>query len=296
MKVLVTGRHGQVARSLRERGIHHPQLELTFVGRPEVDLVVPGSLANVIASTKPQVVVNAAAYTDVERAEIEPELAFRINAEAAGEAAAAAAGAGAAIIQISTDYVFDGVLDRPYREIDEVRPLNVYGASKLSGEKSVSSANPDHVIARTSWVVSAFGRNFVRTMIGAARRQSTLKVVADQFGRPTSATDLADALIAVLMLRREGRACAGEVFHVAGGGQASWFELASAVMDELRALGAPAAAVQPIASSDWPTMAVRPRNSILDCSRFEQAFGFIMPDWRASLGDIVRRAVEDEVQ
>jgi dTDP-4-dehydrorhamnose reductase len=287
VKLLVTGKHGQIARSLAERAGNHPELAIRFAGRPEVDLTVPGSLADAVEANRPDVVINAAAYTDVDKAESEAELARRVNADAAGEAAAAAASVGAAIIQISTDYVFDGRSDRPYREDDPVNPINVYGASKAAGEEQVRSANPRHLILRTSWVVSPFGRNFVKTMVRAARSRDQLSVVNDQRGRPTSALDLADAILCIAGAW-DGE---GGTYHLAGGGDASWFELATAVMEECRRRGAPAAEVRPIASADWPTAAKRPPNSVLDCSKVADELGIRLPAWRQSVDSIVQRVV-----
>ena len=290
MKALVTGRHGQLARSLGERSANHPSIELEFAGRPEIDLAVEGSAAAAIARLRPNVVINAAAYTAVDQAEDEPALAMRINAQGAREVAEAADSIGAPIIQVSTDYVFDGTSERAYREDDETGPISVYGASKLRGEEAAREANPRHLIVRTSWVVSPFGRNFVRTMIEAARSREVLNVVDDQRGRPTSALDLADALLAILDRWAAGDMVGqGRTYHVANAGEASWFELAREIMDECRRIGAPAAEVRPIASSEWPTKAERPRNSVLDCSRFEEEFRWEMPDWRPSVRAIVRR-------
>jgi dTDP-4-dehydrorhamnose reductase len=287
VKLLVTGRQGQVARSIDERAREHPELQIDFAGRLEVDLAVPGSLAAAIERIRPDVLINAAAYTDVEKAELEPELARRINADAAGEAAAACAIVGASIIQLSTDYVFDGRLDRPYREEDPVSPLNVYGASKAAGEEQVRSANPRHLILRTSWVVSPFGRNFVKTMVEAAGTRDRLTVIDDQCGKPTSALDLAAAILSLL----ETWDGTGRTYHLAAAGEASWFDLARAVMDECGKLGAPAAEVDPIRSSDWPTLAVRPANSVLDCSRIAEELGIRLPPWREAVKPIVARIV-----
>jgi dTDP-4-dehydrorhamnose reductase len=297
VKVLVTGREGQLAQSLNERRNDHPQLELLFAARPETDLSIPGSIAKAIEAARPDVVINAAAYTDVDRAEDEPELAWRINAEAAGEAALAAAAVDARIIQLSTDYVFDGSKSEPYVEADPVNPRNVYGASKLAGEERVRSTNSRHLILRTSWVVSPFGRNFVKTIIGAAASREVLTVVDDQHGRPTSALDLAGALVGIVGRWHAGDGVGlGSTYHVAGSGEASWFDLAVATMDECRRLGAPAAELRPIGSSEWPTRAARPHNSVLDCSRFERDFGFALPAWQSSLRGIVQRIVGSSAQ
>jgi len=294
VKVLITGREGQLAQSLNERGNDHPQLELVFAARPDTDLSIRGSVAKAIKKARPDVVINAAAYTDVDRAEDQPELAYRINALAAGEAARAAAEIGAPIIQLSTDYVFSGGLKRPYREDDPVSPISFYGASKAAGEERVRSANARHLILRTSWVVSPFGRNFVKTMIDAARSRDVLTVVDDQRGRPTSALDLADAILEIAEGWAGGGAQGqGQTFHLAASGETSWYGLACAVMDECARLGAPAAKIEPINSAQWPTRAVRPQNSVLDCSMVQSKWGMRLPDWRDSARKIVQRLVAD---
>ena len=206
MKLLVTGNSGQLARSLADRSATRPGIDLVTIGRPELDLAVPGSAADGINIDSPDVVINTAAFTDVDGAEEQPLRAQRINGEAAGEIAAAAASVGAAIIQISTDYVFDGNASRPYAEEAPTRPLNAYGRSKLAGEEAVRAANPAHLILRTAWVYSPFGRNFVRTMMEAATTRESLTVVNDQFGSPTSALDLAEGILALLERPGKGRA------------------------------------------------------------------------------------------
>lgn len=285
MRILVTGRHGQLARSLADVAKRKPELDMLFVGRPEIDLEIPGSIGEAIRASRPDLVINAAAYTEVDRAEQEADRAFRINAEAAGEAAAAAAEIGVPILQISTDYVFDGTAERPYREDDPVDPINVYGLSKLAGELAVRAANPRHLILRTSWIYSPFGRNFVANMLWLAGERDEIRVVADQIGSPTSALDLADATLAVI---EGGHAATGDTLHFAGAGQASWAELAGEAMRGSASLGGPSADVVPISSEDWPTTARRPVNSVLDCSRFAASFGMPRP-WRDSLGEVVAR-------
>lgn len=293
MKVLVTGRRGQVARSLAEWAQGHPGIDLFFAGRPEIDLEQPGSLARVIGAHRPDVVVNAAAYTAVDQAEDEPELAQRINADAAGEAAGAAREAGAAIIQISTDYVFDGTAREPYRETDSVRPIGVYGRTKLLGEEQVRAANPRHVVLRTAWVYSPFGRNFVKSIIDMAQTRDRLTVVDDQQGSPTSALDLANAILMLIEHWREGKKTGlGQTYHVAGSGVASWCGLASAVMAECRQLGFPAVEVEPIRTENWPTRAARPAFSALDSGKFAAEVGFTMPPWQQSVRETVRRLAE----
>ena len=290
MRILVTGRGGQLARSLAERAAAHPDLELVATSRAEADLSSSGSVAAVIAALQPDLVINAAAYTAVDQAEEEPALAFRINAEGAGEAAAAARAVGAAFIQLSTDYVFDGVAAAPYREEAPTNPLSVYGRSKLAGEEAVRAANPGHLILRTAWVFSPFGRNFLKTMVGAAGTRDVLTVVDDQRGSPTSAFDLADGILTVALAWHDDPAQGrGNIYHLAGPDQLSWCGFARAIMSECRRLGLPAADVQPILTGEWPTAATRPRNSALDSGKFARDFGFAMPELCASVRTVVER-------
>ncbi len=290
MRVLVTGTRGQLVQSLIEKSGDWPEIELIALGRPDVDLEVAGSVAKAIATHRPDAVVNAAAYTAVDQAEDEPERAFRANADAAGEAAAAARDAAAPIIQVSTDYVFSGDGEGAYLEDSPTGPLGVYGRSKLAGEEQVRAAQPDHLIARSAWVYSPFGHNFVRSIMKAAGERDTLTVVDDQRGSPTSALDLAHAILNVLdQWRRGSGAGLGETYHVAGSGETSWCGFAKEIMARCGELGLPTAEVVPIKTSDWPTRARRPRNSVLDCGKFERDFGLRLPDWPKSVAEVVAR-------
>ena len=286
MRILVTGRHGQLAHSLAERGGD----DILLMGRPEIDLAIPGSARTAILAARLDLVVNAAAFTAVDLAETEEAQARRINADGAGEVAEAARELGVPMIHISTDYVFDGQASEPYAETAATNPINAYGRTKLAGEDAVRAASPDHLILRTSWLVSPFGRNFVRTMVDLAPQRDTLSVVADQYGNPTSAFDLADAILVVARRWAVGdRTGLGQTCHLAGTGIASWFDLAVAVQDELARLGLKSATVTPIPTADWPTPAARPAYSALDSTNFTRDFGLIMPDWRISLAPIVAR-------
>jgi dTDP-4-dehydrorhamnose reductase len=292
VKLLVTGRTGQVATSLVERAQGLPHVELLAAGRPDLDLATSGSAMTLIDAVRPDVVINAAAFTAVDAAEDCPDEAYRINADAAGEIAAACAATGARLVHLSTDYVFDGTLDRPYREDDPVSPLGVYGKSKLAGEVGVRLAFPGATILRTAWIYSPFGHNFVRTMVRLAGERDEISVVADQHGNPTSALDLADAILALAARWSSGDAVGeGETYHLAGPDAISWAELSAKVMDQLRALGQPAASVCPIASADWPTKAPRPRNSTLDTAKYLRDVGGAMPSLDASLEQVIRRLV-----
>jgi dTDP-4-dehydrorhamnose reductase len=248
-----------------------------------MDLARPETIAPAIEAARPDIVVSAAAYTAVDQAEDEPGLAFAVNATGAGEVARAAAAVGAPVVHLSTDYVFDGKSDRPYREEDPTGPQSVYGASKLAGEQAVAGANPNHVILRTAWVYSPFGRNFVSTMLRLAGTRDEVAVVSDQCGNPTSALDIADAILVICeQLGRDGSAAHG-VFHMAGTGDATWADFAEEIFRASVGLGEPGAKVRRIATNQYPTKAARPANSRLDSSRFSRAFGYAAPEWRQSV-------------
>jgi dTDP-4-dehydrorhamnose reductase len=296
MRILVTGRDGQLARSLVERAAAFPGLSVHAVGRPGLDLERPESIEAAIRAAAPDAVVNAAAYTAVDQAEDEPDRAFRINAAAAGEVAAAAHRVGARVIHVSTDFVFDGKAARPYVEDDSTAPLNVYGRSKLEGETAVRRASPDHLIVRTSWVYSPFGRNFVKTMLRVAAGEKDARVVADQKGNPTCALDLADGLLRILSVWSDGAATGlGRTYHLSGGGVASWFDLASRVFDARRARGLPTPGIEPVPTSAWPTPALRPAFSALDNTAFQRDFGQSLPNWPKSLDAVVARLLDEDI-
>jgi dTDP-4-dehydrorhamnose reductase len=286
MKVLVTGRDGQLAQSLAERAAGQPDLTLHFAARPECDLAVPGSGAAAIRAAEPDLVVTAAAYTAVDKAEGEPELVHRINADAAGEIAEAAAAVSAPLIHVSTDYVFGGTGSAPMREDEPIAPLGVYGRTKAEGEAAVRAGQGDHLILRTAWVYSPFGANFVKTMLRLAADRDEIAVVADQVGSPTNALDLADLIFALAARRLAGDHSGwGQTYHAAGSGQASWAEFAAEIM---RLSGA-ATRIRPITTTEFPTPAKRPAWSVLDGSKLQQAFGLTLPEWKDSLAMVVKR-------
>ena len=290
MKILVTGASGQLSRSLIERARGIPGIELLARGRPTLDLSVPGSAEGMILKQRPDLVINSAADTDVDGAEGHQQYALRVNVDGAREVAAAANAVGAPVIQLSTDYVFDGAATQPYVEDDAPGPLNAYGRTKLAGEEIVRSANPAHLILRTAWVYSPYGRNFVKSMFEAAEDREELRVVADKRSAPTSALDLADALLGLAQIwAKGGSAGQGQTYHLTGSGEASWLELASEVMNRRAALGLRAARLVPIPADDWPMRAVRPDYSVLNCSKFARDFGTRLPDWRQSVAEVVKR-------
>lgn len=247
---------------------------------------MPGSAAAAIHEVRPNLIINAAAYTAVDKAEQEPEHAQRINADAAGEIAQAAAAIGAPLIHLSTDYVFRGTGSDPMREDEPIAPLGTYGRTKADGEAAVRAAAGDHLILRTAWVYSPFGINFVRTMLRLSLEREEIAVVADQIGSPTNALDLAGLILALATRRLGGDGTGwGETYHAAGSGQASWAEFAAEIM---RLSGA-TTGIRPIATVDFPTPAKRPAWSVLDGSKLQGAFGLSLPNWRASLPAVVTR-------
>jgi dTDP-4-dehydrorhamnose reductase len=284
---LVIGRTGQLALSLAERARGRP-FDLEFAGRPELDLLDHDSIRRTVARSRAAVIVNTAAYTAVDRAEDEPELAHQVNAIAPRILAEAARDSGARLIHLSTDYVFDGTKGRPWKESDPTRPASVYGRTKLEGELAVREALSGHVILRTAWLYSPFGRNFVTAMLALARSRATVEVVADQIGNPSCALDLADGILSILAAwnQRPDRGV-GATYHLAGTGAASWADFARAIFASSRAGGGPCAAVKDIPASQWPARAARPPDSRLDCGLFRETFGFAMPPWRESLAEMV---------
>jgi len=287
--ILVLGRTGQLALSLRERA-DAQGVPLRFIGRPEADLADPDSLRAAVERHRPEAIVNAAAYTQVDAAEDDPDSARLSNATGPAALAEAARDSGARLIHVSTDYVFDGSGERPWAEDDRPSPRSVYGRTKLEGEEAIRAACPDHVIVRTAWVYSPFGANFVRTMLNLARTRPALRVVGDQIGNPTSALDLADGLLRVLSAWREepGRGV-GATYHLAGEGATDWSSFARAIFAISAAEGGPTASVESITSAEWPARAARPRNSRLATDRFATTFGYRAPPWRESLPPVVRR-------
>lgn len=282
MRVLVFGQSGQVARELA-RALPGAGIEARFLDRAAADLLHPDTCARIIAGTGADLVLNAAAYTAVDRAEAEPDLARTVNAEAPGAMARAAAARGLPFLHLSTDYVFDGSGTRPWRPTDPTAPLGAYGRSKLAGEAAVRAAGGVHVILRTSWVISAHGSNFVRTMLRLGAERAELGVVADQIGAPTPAAAIARALATIARDLHEGRGTPG-THHLSGAQDASWAEVAREVMARARL----SCRVRDIATADYPTPARRPANSRLDCASLHEGFGIARPDWTSGLDQILK--------
>lgn len=293
-RMVVTGRNGQVAQSILELGARRG-FEVLALSRPGFDLAEPATIGPALRALAPDVVVSAAAYTAVDKAESEADLAMRVNRDGPRALAEAAGELGVPILHLSTDYVFDGTKPSPYVEDDPTAPINIYGLTKLAGEQAIAAASPNHVILRTAWVYSPFGANFVKTMLALSGKRDSLRVVADQIGRPTYAPDIAEAIFSVA--RRLGDDASPElrgVFHLSGADDASWYDFAASILAGSAARGGRPVMVEPIGSADYPTPARRPANSRLDGGKLARAFGVTLPSWRQSLEPCLDRLVAPE--
>lgn len=290
MRIVVTGKTGQIARSLLERAGAFGATVVTL-GRPEFDLAAPDDPTELLAAAKPDLIVSAAAYTAVDKAESERQAAFAINADGPRALAESASKLGVPLLHISTDYVFDGAKPEPWAEDDTPRPLSVYGASKLAGEDAVLGAANGNIVVRVGWVYSPFGANFVKTILRLAGERDTLRVVADQIGGPTSALDIADGILAMArnVLAEPERGDLRGLFHMAPEGTASWADLAEAICGWLAANRDRRVAVERITTQDYPTPVRRPANSRLDAGRLASRHGIRLPPWRTSLPSVLDR-------
>ncbi|OGA68034.1 MAG: dTDP-4-dehydrorhamnose reductase [Betaproteobacteria bacterium RIFCSPLOWO2_12_FULL_65_14] len=277
MKILVIGPSGQVGSTLLET---LPAIgEVIAAGRRDLDLCKKESIAKALAAARPDVIVNAAAYTAVDQAETEEALAMAVNRDGPALLAEEAARRGALLVHFSTDYVFDGEKPSPYVESDATNPLNAYGRSKLAGEQAIQRSGCRHLIFRTSWVYSHIGRNFLLTMRRLARDKRELRVVDDQHGAPTSSRMLADAVPRAITAVLHDSSLGG-LYHMSAQGSTTWCGFARAIVgDHVKVL--------PISSSEYPTPARRPRNSVLDNSKLEQDFGIRLPSWQSGLNDVL---------
>lgn len=291
MRLLVTGADGQVGCELRQSLA--PLGQVIALDRAACDLARPAEVARILRAATPDVIVNAAAYTAVDRAEQEEELATLINGTAVGEIAQAARQLGALLIHYSTDYVFDGRKDAPYAEDDVPSPISAYGRSKLAGERAIAQCGGRYLIVRTSWIYAARGHNFLKTVLRLARERDELRIVDDQIGAPTWARDLAAAT--AVMTRQARQEIARDdfesgLFHVTGSGATSWFVFAQAVVKQAEQSGllARKSKVVPIASSEYPVAATRPKNSRLSGARARHRFQIALPEWEQSLAVCMR--------
>lgn len=287
-KILLTGVNGQVGHALlrvfSEQNVHCISLD-----RTQLDLTDTDAIRRAVQALKPDLIINPAAYTAVDKAESEPELAYAINAVAPQVLAEEAAKISARLIHFSTDYVYSGTKPEPYVEQDPTQPLSVYGKSKLAGEDAIRAVCVPHLIFRTSWVYGAYGKNFMKTILRLAAERDELRIVADQFGAPTSSSSIADALLAVMGLWNSDLA---GTYHLVNAGRTSWHGFATAIVQEynrmqsarnLPLLKAAPENIQAITTQEYPTPAVRPVNSSLDCSKLARDFSVTLPDWREAL-------------
>jgi dTDP-4-dehydrorhamnose reductase len=283
--IVVPGANGQVGRSLINAAERRGRA-VKGLDRSACNVTDGNALTRAVAGAG--LVVNCSAYTAVDKAESEPEVAFQVNTDALRLMAQACAAEGIPLIHVSTDYVFDGSGDRPWKEDDPVAPLNVYGCSKLAGEEAVRESCPEHIILRTSWVFSPYGANFVKTMRRLGATRPDLRVVDDQFGGPTAASDIAEAILTIA----DAIACglqAWGTYHFCGQPATTWHAFAQAILADI-----PTVTVHPIPTLDYPTPAERPRYSVLDCARIGKIFGIEQPDWRISLASVLDRLNEEE--
>ena len=287
LKILITGQHGQVSQELQRRleGLG----ELIVLGSKQLDLADVDLIRQQVRVHRPDLIINAAAHTAVDQAESEPDAAFAINAIAPGILAEEAKALGIPLIHYSTDYVFDGSKPAPYTENDTPNPLGVYGQSKLAGEQAIAAVGGKYLILRTSWVYSSHGKNFLLTMQRLLQEKPQMRIVADQIGAPTWAGTIADRTRALIERWQAGDAGEWGVYHLTAQGETSWFGFAEAIGEQLRAEGKPCAELEAIPSSAYPTPAMRPLNSRLDCSRLQQQWHVSQPQWQDALHECLAR-------
>ncbi|EGU0146202.1 dTDP-4-dehydrorhamnose reductase [Vibrio parahaemolyticus] len=287
MKVLITGAKGQVGSCLVQRLNRRPDVDVIAYDRDELDITCSASVAEAVAKLCPDVIINAAAYTAVDKAEEEVELSYLLNRDGPKHLALAAEANSCTLLHISTDYVFDGSKPFPYVESDLTNPQTVYGKSKLEGEKAVAENCSKHIILRTAWVFGESGNNFVKTMLKLAKSRSELSVIGDQFGGPTYAGDIASALISIVDQLNTGKDTSG-IYHFAGEPHVSWYEFACEIFAKAKEgeLLDTLPMVRKITTEDYPTLAERPKNSRLDCSKIRSVFGITTSSWATALDNI----------
>jgi dTDP-4-dehydrorhamnose reductase len=288
MRILAAGWHGQIARAFMQTAPGRGDIAAFAIGRPGLDICTPRGIERAMGDIRPDVLINLAGYTGVDEAESEPDLAFSLNSAGAQLLAEAAARRDVPIIQLSSAYVFDGRKPTAYTETDAARPSTTYGKSRLAGEIAVQAANPKHIVLRTGWIFSPYGRCFVSNILQRAQLGQDLKIVNDQYGSPTYAPHLVDAILAIALkvTARDSETPWG-AYHAAGAGAASWFDVAREALSVCEALAAPSVGLEPIASEDYPTRSARSRNSMLDCSKLEAVFRVALPAWQTGVRECV---------
>lgn len=279
--ILITGANGQLGQEFRALSPKYPQYYFLFATRDDLSISDQKSIRNYFKETKPSYCINCAAYTAVDKAESEKEQATLINGDAPGWMAEICEQYGTKFIHISTDYVFDGTSAVPYKENDPTNPVNHYGLSKLIGEREVMENNPDAIIIRTSWVYSAFGNNFVKTMMRLMKERESINVVADQTGSPTYAVDLAEAIMQIIISKKKSSG----IFNYSNEGRITWYDFALAIKELIHSN----CKVNPISTAQYPTPAKRPAYSLLDKTKIRKVFSIEIPGWRESLARCVER-------
>lgn len=288
MKILVTGANGQIGHCLQQQ-LGQKGWKFSAFKRVELDITDPQAVNQIVQRLRPNIIINAAAYTAVDKAEQEQELAYAVNRDGPANLARAANDVNAAIFQISTDYVFSGDATGAYKEDAPTNPQGVYGQSKLEGELAVAAANDKHIILRTAWVFGEHGNNFVKTMIRLGKTKDVLNIVADQEGSPTYADDIAKVLLAVAQHYSEGKPTPWGTYHYSGQPYVSWYGFAREIFIEVEQAGLyvkPVPQLNAITTAEYPTPAKRPANSKLDCNKIKQVFGVPPSDWRSALKNI----------
>ncbi|MES2499187.1 MAG: dTDP-4-dehydrorhamnose reductase [Pseudomonadota bacterium] len=296
-KILLTGVNGQVGHALQKKLI---QYEVIALNREQLNLSDTDAIRRTVQMIKPDLIINPAAYTAVDKAEIEPDLAYAINAIAPQTLAEEAAKLNAALIHFSTDYVYDGTKTSAYLETDSVNPLSVYGKSKLAGEKAVIAVGVPHLVLRTSWVYGAHGKNFLKTIIRLAGERDSLRIVADQYGAPTSNESIADAVVSLLTAWQVNNASQSGIYHLTNQGKTSWHGFSCEIVQQYNRLAssknwpplkALVDAIEPITTAEYPTPAARPANSSLDNAKLNQKFDVTLPTWQQGLHQVMQSIV-----
>jgi dTDP-4-dehydrorhamnose reductase len=289
-RVLVTGAQGQLGSEIRALTAHYPAFIWIATDVDQLDLTDARAVSGFIDNHSIDYVINCAAYTAVDRAEEDADACYRINCEAVKNVALAAAGQRAKVLHVSTDYVFDGRSTRPYRETDLPHPQSVYGKSKRAGEEALLAACPESIIIRTAWLYSAFGSNFVRTMLRLGRERTDLDVVCDQWGTPTYAADLAQALLTIVLRAEQTGDFPAGVYHYSNEGITTWFDFTRKIFEQM---GITACTVHPVTTAQYPTLAPRPAYSVLDKTKWKATFGATVPAWEEALVRCLRK-IESE--
>ncbi len=292
MTILLVGSRGQLGREVENKKAARSGSDMVAMDLPEIDITDLAKLSQMFSELKPSIVINTAAYTAVDAAETQADLCYAVNRDGPANLAGLCVKTGATLIHISTDYVFDGSGNTPYHEDDPVSPIGVYGKSKAEGENAVMARTGEHIVIRTSWIYGKYGKNFVKTMLRLAMEKDTLHVVNDQYGCPTCAADLAEAVLMIADFLEKQNGHEGGIYHYCGEGITTWYDFATSIFDIAAELGlAKVPKVVPVSTAQFPTAAKRPLFSALDCSGIEKSFGIGLRPWKQSLKRTIQEMV-----